>query len=322
MVSPEYLAGFIDGEGHLSLGKCPRRGRSTEYPVRVVVYNSNLELLTEIQRTWGGNLSDAGTRNPRWKPARALIWTNAAAAAVLARVAPSLRVKSRQAAELLNFHEHLRKVRRGRDRAGHLLPLSRRELRFRAAYHERLKHLNARGPSAGVPPQHIGTMHDPWSMEWRKPSVEYLAGFIDAEGALMIAKWKGRRSWNPQYRARISLSNTHRVALEEVQRAYGGILAHQPGREAAWKDAYQLVWTGGMVEQLLTVMAPILRLKREQAAVMMDFIRHQKNTQQGRQGRNGRFFAALPEEVIALREGLYRQMRELNARGPRALRRA
>ena len=273
----------------------------------------------EIQRIWGGTLSDAGTRNPRWKPGRALIWTNAAAAKVLMRVAPYLRVKSRQAAELLRFHERLRNCQRTRDRAGHLLPLSGRELRYREAFHKRLKHLNARGPSGGLPPLRRRTFQDPGRMDRRKPSAEYLAGLVDAEGALMIAKWRGLASWNPQYRARISISNTCRSVLEEVQRSYGGILTDQPRRKAAWKDAYQLVWVGEMLKRLLSVLVPHLRLKREQAGVMLNFVRHLKDTRQGRQGRNGRFFAALPDDVIVYREGLYRQMRNLNARGPQGL---
>ena len=129
----------------------------------------------------------------------------------------------------------------------------------------------------------------------------------------MIAKWRGPRSWNPQYRARISLSNTHRAVLEDVQRAHGGILVNQSRAEVGWKDAYQLVWTDGMVERLLSLVVPHLRLKREQAAVMLDFLRHRKIT---RQGRKGRAFASLPEEDVAFREGLYKRIRELNAKGP------
>jgi len=315
MVSPGYLAGFIDGEGHLSLGKIPRHCRSTEFPLRVVVYNTNLEILKEVQAAWGGILSDSGSRNPRWKPGRALIWTNAAAASVLVRVAPHLRVKSRQASKLLRFHKHIRSCRRLRDRRGQLLPLSKTEYRFRDACHKRIKQLNARGRLEGALSRRNGTHGHPPHVRAGSLPIEYLAGFVDGEGSLMITRWKGRGS-GPHHRPRISISNTNRSVLEDIQRAYGGILTYQDSRQTGWKESFQLVWTNGMVEKLLAELSPDLRLKREQAAVMMEFIRHQKTTPRVRQGPNGRFFAPLLPDVIAYRESLYNQMRGLNAKGP------
>lgn len=307
MVSVEYLAGFMDGEGYLALGRIPRRGQSREYPVRVVVYNTDQEVLEQIRQAWGGTLSYSGPRQPRWKPQYALIWTNAVAAGLLAKVTPYLRIKSKQAVALLEFHAYLRTYPRIRDSRGRLLPLPERELEFREAFHKYLKRLNARGPRAATPMLRQAPLE-----KGGRLSIRYLAGFLDAEGSLMIAKSRGRGSWNPQYRARISLSNTDRSALEDIQRAYGGILANDPRTEVGWRHAYQLVWTDGMAGQLLSLVTSHLRIKREQANVLLDFIRHKKGT---RQGRNGRCFAALSNEVIAFREGLYRRIRELNARG-------
>ncbi len=132
----------------------------------------------------------------------------------------------------------------------------------------------------------------------------------------MITKCRGPASWNPQYRARVSLSNTYRAVLEDVKRAHGGILVNQRRAEVGWKDAYQLVWSDGMVERLLSLVGPHLRLKQEQATVMLEFIRHRKIT---RQGRKGRGFAPLPSEVVAFREALYGRIKRLNAKGPHSV---
>lgn len=313
MVSPEYLAGFLDGDGHLSLGKIPRRGHSTEHPVRVVVYNSSAGILNEIQRVWGGTLSNVGIRKPGWKPGYALIWTNAAAVGVLTRVVPYLRVKVDQARLQLNFHRHVLEGRRRRDQFGHLMPLAEQEVRFREAYHRRLKRLNARGPAIELISDRLPADRTSDNTVDAPPSPEYLAGLMDAEGCVMIAKCKG--SANPQYRARIAISNTYKPILEAVQRHYGGIIADEPARKPGWKHAYQLVWTNGMVQTLLSSITPHLRLKREQAAIVIDLVRHMNETPRVRAGRNGRFFAPFSEEVICYRESLYTRIRALNARG-------
>lgn len=311
MVSVEYLAGFIDGEGSLALARRRHRGGSPEYSLRVCVYNSHRELLSEIQQTWGGVMSAVGQRRPGWKPAYALIWTNATAARLLQGVAPCLRVKARQAAALLEFQERLWKYRRFRDSRGRLLSLSKQELEIREAFHDRLRHLNMKGTRRSS--RHGGRERRP---EPRMAvSAEYLAGFVDGEGSLMIRKWKYWRYPRPLYKPRISIANTDRAVLEDIQQHYGGILVNQPPRKARWSFAYQLVWTEGMVERILRSVMPHLRIKREQARVLSKLIRHRQRTRQGRRGPNGRFFAPLPSDVIAFRERLWRRVRELNARG-------
>ncbi|MGQ0796665.1 MAG: hypothetical protein ACT4OI_02195, partial [Methanobacteriota archaeon] len=101
------MAGFVDGEGYLGLARICRRGRSPEYCLRISVYNTNREVLVDIRQGLGGVMSAVGQRSRMWKPSYALIWTNAAAAKLLGKLSPYLRIKSRQAKALLDFQEHL-----------------------------------------------------------------------------------------------------------------------------------------------------------------------------------------------------------------------
>ena len=100
--------------------------------------------------------------------------------------------------------------------------------------------------------------------------------------------------------------------MADLQMNYGGILTNQPTQNARWRHAFQLVWTDGMVEPILLLMLPYLEVKRRQADLMMTFLRHKKCT---RQGREGRYFAPLPDKIIAYREDLHRRIQTLNARG-------
>lgn len=307
MVSVEYLAGFTDGEGYLALGRIPRENKSYEYPVRMVVYNTNGELLEEIKQTWGGTLSYSPRREEGWRPQYALIWTNEAAARLIAKIAPYLRIKSRQAAALMRFHDHVRGSPRRRDSKGHLLPLTPEEREYRAAYHAYVKRLNARGPVSETPsPSEPGFADVPPSLEPRVPiSPEYLAGFVDAEGSIMIARYQGAGQW--LYRSRMTLTNTDRAVLAGIQEAYGGNLVDNRRPHPGWKQGFQIVWTGRMIDRVLPLIASRVRLKRKQAFLLMEFVDHMKKTGRSRLGS---------PEVRSYRERLWMRMRELNARGP------
>lgn len=254
MLSVEYLAGFIDGEGSLSLARIPRRGGSPEYCLRISIANTNQGILGEIQKDFGGTLAVNRRGNPRWRTGYSLIWTNAAAAELLRRIGPRLRVKSSNAAALLEFTEHVETYRRTRDRRGRLLPLSEREKELRDSYYERLKFLNAKGPRV-TPNLSRGARKDLRPEETRRITLEYLAGFMDGEGSVMIIRSYVRRYGTTQYRSRVTLSNTDRQILEDIRHDYGGIIADQGHSVAGWKDGYQLVWTSGMIRQLLPLIA-------------------------------------------------------------------
>jgi len=183
-----------------------------------------------------------------------------------------------------------------------------RQLEIREAFYRRIKALNKRGSTGHEPRQ---TAIDP-SRGYRTISAKYLAGFIDAEGCLRLAKVR-HIGWNPQYAARVQVCNTNRAILEDLRKAFGLILTHQPRRVPGWKDADQLLWTGRSVKPLLLAVSPFLQIKARQARILLQFISHRKRTHQRRVGRS---FVRLPDGVIAYREALFLRMRKLNAKGP------
>jgi hypothetical protein len=220
VLSAEYLAGLLDGEGSLSLARRYRRDRSIEYSVRVAVYNCDRLVLEAVQESWGGHLASVGPRHPEWRVAHSLIWTNSAAAGVLRALAPHLRVKARHAAVLLRFQAHVNESARSRDPAGRLLPSTQREQRIRARFHAQLRSMNRRGNLV----RSWGKSGANSSVRKARISDEYLAGFVDAEGSLMIAKFRATNPGKWYYRARASLDNVDGQVLREIQRTYGGIL--------------------------------------------------------------------------------------------------
>lgn len=307
LISLAYLAGFVDGEGYVALARICRGGRSPEYCARLVVYNTNREILSQIQRSWGGTLAEVEGRRPGWKSGCALIWTNAAAAALLKDLAPYLLIKAPQAEALLRFQAHVRSSPRRRKQDGSLSTLARAERMSREALFRQMKELNTRDPAV-----RRLRKDRPWRPGGSAISPRYLAGFVDGEGSLMIVRSRSRTDGRTQYRARIAVANTDRRLLEEIRRVYGGILVALGGRATGWNPGYQLVWTEGRVPHVLALVAPHLRIKQGQASLLSDFLDHMQKIQQG---RNGKSFASLPDDVKTLRDEYHLRMANLNARG-------
>ncbi len=57
-----YIAGIIDGEGCIGFTRC----RTNVYP-RVIVTNTNLELLEELKKQFGGDISSNSKGKTGWK---------------------------------------------------------------------------------------------------------------------------------------------------------------------------------------------------------------------------------------------------------------
>src|SRR5437667_6261667 len=249
-------------------------------------------------------MSAVGQRHARWKPDYALVWTNAKAANLLEAIGPYLRIKSNHAAALLEFQEHVRRCRRTRDSGGRLQRLTKGELIFRESFHDRLKRLNERGVTRGSE----GRRRERRLRPKTPLSPRYLAGFIDGEGSLMIARWTSPRYTRVYYKPRISIANTHKEVLQQIQQVYGGILANQPPRKAAWRFAYQLIWTDGMVGPLLSVIRPYPVIKRIQLGVLEDLIRSRGRALRIR-GPTARCRGSLASSVRAYQAHLYRQVK-------------
>ncbi len=310
MVSVEYLAGFIDGEGSLILWRRPR-GQSVEYTSRIYLANTNLRILVEIQRDFGGKLVESLHANPHWKRQFSLRWASATAERLLLLVGPYLRVKSKQAAAVLSFSQHRKSAKRDAVQQGR--PLLPEDLKIREAFYWRLRALNAKGMPRPWPQMPTPEIEPPWPAKRFTISPEYLAGFIDAEGSLIISRTHSMTQRSMVYRGRISIGCTNWQIINEIHSTFGGIVADQPAAEPHWKNAYLIIWSDTNAESLLSLVGSHLRVKAKQAIVLAEFLRHKRTSDQRAKGV---YVTVLSREVLEIREAFYQKMKSLNSRGP------
>lgn len=140
-------------------------------------------------------------------------------------------------------------------------------------------------------------------------SREYLAGFVDGEGSIMIVKSGRPRADGVQvsFSATLMIANTHRQALEAIQGIYGGrIDSNGKPHNPKWKQGWSLIWKGPAAASLISALRPHLLIKREQADVALAFVELQKSS-----------YRRLKSEAdVEAANDCYRSIRALNARGP------
>ncbi len=106
-MSPDYLAGFFDGEGTFHIGKQKKNG--IEYPHATIMLSQSGEdghaLLCEIQKIYGGKIYQhlKPGQHKATKPAFKLYWNKKEAIWLIEMLLPALRLKQDAAKAVLEY---------------------------------------------------------------------------------------------------------------------------------------------------------------------------------------------------------------------------
>ncbi|MGH2451998.1 MAG: LAGLIDADG family homing endonuclease [Candidatus Limnocylindria bacterium] len=144
----------------------------------------------------------------------------------------------------------------------------------------------------------------------------YLAGVIDGEGCIAIRKTKRTGSMkSTRYAAVITVGNTSRLLIERLRTAFsaGCVTYRYPTKTK--RGAYLWTVQSHVAREVLRCVSSYLIVKREQAAVLMEFVDEFDSFKGARPGKKGGQVVSPTE--LARRERLYQQMRTLNRVGPR-----
>ena len=97
-----YLAGFLDGEGSIIIDD---HGGKSRLSVRVVLGNTHVGVLQELQSIWGGFFYTKQAQKEGWKQGSVLEWATKEAVELLREIQPYLRIKKEQCQVALKFQE-------------------------------------------------------------------------------------------------------------------------------------------------------------------------------------------------------------------------
>lgn len=107
MISKEYIAGFFDGEGMVRLNKTNIKERSY-YSLQVVIVNTDLEPLIQIQELYGGTIAERIKGKSHHKTSYRWRATANDAERFLREIRPYTIVKNEQMDVALGFQESIR----------------------------------------------------------------------------------------------------------------------------------------------------------------------------------------------------------------------
>ena len=124
----------------------------------------------------------------------------------------------------------------------------------------------------------------------------YLAGILDGEGCLSVTA--GKKPTCINYNSTMQVQNTSKELIDMLQAKFGGSTYLSKKQTRTTKTAYMWrVLKKKHIELLLLATLPYLIVKKEQAKVLLEFVR-------------------LPREAaVETRKNLYEQLRKLNFRG-------
>lgn len=140
-VDKAYLAGLIDGEGHIAINL--RSGQWSGHQVVLKITNTNLQALGIIEKKFGGTLRPERNRSNRkthvqWKPVADLAWSTDSAVEILKKVQPYLVIKAEQCNVALEFALTIRSAN------AKARSITREEWDYRESLRMKIRNLNLR----------------------------------------------------------------------------------------------------------------------------------------------------------------------------------
>jgi len=148
-----------------------------------------------------------------------------------------------------------------------------------------------------------------WDRIENRVDFAYMAGILDGEGSIIIAKIKPairRRTINPQYKLIVAASNTCLSLLEWIQENFGGEIRLRPCSSLGTKPVWQWRILHQRAADFLQQVLPYLKIKDKQAEEAIKFQEFKRQTKRG-YGRKTK-----PASVVAILEQAREVISEMN----------
>lgn len=137
----------------------------------------------------------------------------------------------------------------------------------------------------------------------------YLAGIIDGEGSICLARQFAKRSHGRYIYPTVRIANTKKILFEWIQ-----VRVDLKGTFYESNGCLHICWTGKQAIAILKEVLPYFVIKRKQADVVLGMDKMNKEAKE-KAGGNFGHGRPIPEYVIKERLLAFEEVKALNARG-------
>lgn len=274
----EYLAGFFDGEGYIKINRYDnKRNGKICYFVTAQLSNTNETIMNQISEKLNVKNRKYEYSNTNWNPVFRISTFSQKAYSLLDNIKPYSIIKLREIDIVEKFRSTLKSNHYG-------FELTNDERKYRDKLIEELKSFH-------------GSKVNVIDNKEYNPSFSYIAGFLDAEGSIMIIPDKRKIAG---YGILITMPNTHKPVLESMQRLVGGRLYYKHSKSVS--PHYVLTFYGKYGIELINKIKDFLIIKKEQSEICLLMYSHQQKLR----------YKPLSKEDVDYRESLYKKIKTLN----------
>lgn len=153
-------------------------------------------------------------------------------------------------------------------------------------------------------------------METTDTILAYMAGLVDGEGCLTIARQNRKERKNPSFKTSVTVSNTDRRLVDIFKEHFGGCIYETKDKRVSkgWANSFTWHCTAGNSRIFLKAILPYLIAKKQQAILILEFQEMQSKYVRKSFGQ-GLGTKGLNEQDIANREYYHNAVRSLNLKG-------
>jgi hypothetical protein len=244
-----HLAGLIDGDGSLGVHPHPHKQNYINYDVTLEIGSTHLPTVKWLKKVFGGKFYTTQDKRPNRKPNHHwYVSTSKHQLSILKMVTPSLKLKQKQGLAIIKF-----------------LELGGRSYHNQVARKELADYVSSRNEFF-VPV--LRTHKDVDDVSATKADYQYLAGILDAEGCVSL--YESKRSFDPK----IQLPNTDMRVFDFILDKFGGSVSSS---KRGHRELGNWVLPTRFLENTLLAILPYLVTKREQALLLLEWLRNRKN---------------------------------------------
>lgn len=256
-----YVGAIIDGEGSIFISKIITKSNKLNLRLNISVANTCKELISFLDKRFKGNVTKINSKQANrqnywvWR-----IWKNEDIIIFLEKIIPYLIIKRKQGELALEFAKSRLNI----------LKKPRNELHYKNSdykIYEQIKELKKNYPIET--PKINFTKEEKW---------HYLAGLIDGEGSVRIAKATHTNIYGNKkliLTPQISIGNTDKRMTNFLKKEFGGFIIKRK-RKKEWKNIYEWIMQGVNKEEFYKKLVGKLVDKKKRLDVLLKYVESRK----------------------------------------------